>query len=117
MESIHFPIKDKWIPNSMDGLIALVDTLIQRLKDGKTVVVHCNGGKGRSATVAVAVLVGLGKKVQDSIDVVRKARPGTIRNPLQIIYVKRFKKAWKSYLKRKNKPDSKFFPPPPPPHK
>lgn len=101
MESIHFPIKDKWIPNSMDGLIALVDTLIQRLKEGKTIVIHCNGGKGRSATVAVAILIGLGKKVQNSIEVVRKARSGTIRNPLQIMYVKRFKKAWKAFQKKR----------------
>lgn len=101
MESIHFPIKDKWIPNSMDGLIALVDTLIQRLKAGKTIIIHCNGGKGRSATVAVAILIGLGKKVQNSIEVVRKARSGTIRNPLQILYVKRFKKAWKAFQKKR----------------
>eukprot|EP01122_Echinamoeba_exundans_P003235 TRINITY_DN13364_c0_g1_i1.p1 TRINITY_DN13364_c0_g1~~TRINITY_DN13364_c0_g1_i1.p1 ORF type:complete len:869 (+),score=301.52 TRINITY_DN13364_c0_g1_i1:179-2785(+) len=101
MESIHFPIKDKWIPNSMDGLIALVDALIQRLKEGKTIIIHCNGGKGRSATVAVAILIGLGKKVQNSIEVVRKARSGTIRNPLQIMYVKRFKKAWKAFQKKR----------------
>jgi hypothetical protein len=87
----------------MEALIGLVDTLIQRLKGGKTIVIHCNGGKGRSATVAVAVLIGLGKKVQDAIDVVRKARSGTIRNPLQIIYVKRFKKAWRSFQKKKQK--------------
>jgi protein-tyrosine phosphatase len=101
MESIHFPIKDKWIPNSMDGLIALVDALIQRLKEGKTIIIHCNGGKGRSATVAVAILIGLGKKVQNSIEVVRKTRSGTIRNPLQIMYVKRFKKAWKAFQKKR----------------
>jgi hypothetical protein len=87
----------------MEALIGLADTLIQRLKAGKTIIIHCNGGKGRSATVAVAVLIGLGKKVQDAIDVVRKARSGTIRNPLQIIYVKRFKKAWRSFQKKKQK--------------
>jgi len=87
----------------MEGLIAVVEALILRLQAGKSVVIHCNGGKGRSATVAVAVLVGLGRKVQESIDTLRKARPGTIRNPLQIIYVKRFKQAWKAYIKRKNK--------------
>jgi len=100
MESIHFPIKDKWIPNSMEGLIYLVDAIIQRLKEGKAVVVHCNGGKGRTGTVVVATLVGLGKKVHHAIDVVRKSRPGTIRNPMQIMYVKRFKSAWRAYKKK-----------------
>eukprot|EP01125_Pyxidicula_operculata_P019099 TRINITY_DN689_c1_g4_i1.p1 TRINITY_DN689_c1_g4~~TRINITY_DN689_c1_g4_i1.p1 ORF type:complete len:653 (-),score=260.66 TRINITY_DN689_c1_g4_i1:162-2120(-) len=94
MEAIHFPIKDKWVPNSMEQLINLVSLIITRLRQAKTVVVHCNGGKGRSGTVVVATLVGLGKTVQEAIDVVRKARSGTIRNPLQIAYVKRFRTAW-----------------------
>lgn len=105
MESIHFPIKDKWIPNSMDDLIELVEKIIVRLRAGKKVVVHCNGGKGRSGTVLVATLVGLGRKVQQAIDVVRKTRSGTIRNPLQIAYVKRFKTAW---IKHKQQLDKNF---------
>ena len=44
MESIHFPIKDKWIPNSMEQLVALVETIIARLRRGLTVVAHCYGG-------------------------------------------------------------------------
>jgi len=101
MDYIHFPIKDKWIPHSMDDLIKNIDHIIQLLKKGKTVVCHCNGGKGRSGTVIVATLVGLGHKVQNAIDIVRKARSGTIRNPLQIMYVKRFKNAWLQYVKKK----------------
>lgn len=50
--------------------------------------------------VVVATLVGLGKKVHHAIDVVRKSRPGTIRNPMQIMYVKRFKSAWRAYKKK-----------------
>uniref|UniRef100_A0A6B2L321 protein-tyrosine-phosphatase n=1 Tax=Arcella intermedia TaxID=1963864 RepID=A0A6B2L321_9EUKA len=97
MDYIHFPIKDKWVPSSMEDLVLLVDRIINILRKGKTVVVHCNGGKGRSGTVLVATLVGLGRKVQQAIDVVRKTRSGTIRNPLQIAYVKRFKTAWKQH--------------------
>jgi protein-tyrosine phosphatase len=98
MDSIHFPIKDKYIPSSMEQFMVLIDTIIEKLKEGKCVVVHCNGGKGRSGTVLVATLVAMGRKVQQAIEVVRKARSGTIQNPLQIAYVKNFKSAW-----RKNK--------------
>lgn len=101
MESIHFPIKDKWVPDSMDQLILLVETIITRLRQGKTVVVHCNGGKGRSGTVVVAALIGLGRKVEHSIDIVRRSRSGTIRNPLQIAYVKKFKTVWRKRHKEK----------------
>lgn len=97
----RFPIKDKWIPESMADLIRLVDALVTRLKNGKTLVIHCNGGKGRSGTVAVACMVAMGQRVDKSIDVVRKARSGTIRNPVQIVYVKRFKSAFKKFTKKK----------------
>ena len=32
---------------------------MDRIENGWRVVVHCNGGKGRSALVAAAVLIGL----------------------------------------------------------
>lgn len=44
--------------------------------------------------VVVSVLVALGMKVGSAIDLVRAARPGTIRNPAQIFYVKLFSQAW-----------------------
>ncbi|XP_049849652.1 uncharacterized protein LOC126319967 [Schistocerca gregaria] len=100
IESIHFPILDKWIPDSMTRVIELVCVLVSRLRSGKSVIIHCNGGKGRSGTIAVACLVAMGKKVSSAIEAVRKARPGTIRNPLQIIFVKRFKRAYKAYVKK-----------------
>jgi protein-tyrosine phosphatase len=57
MESIHFPIKDKWIPPSMEGLIFLVDTIIERMKAGKAVICHCNGGKGRTGTGSIIFII------------------------------------------------------------
>eukprot|EP01129_Flabellula_baltica_P014976 TRINITY_DN7358_c0_g1_i1.p1 TRINITY_DN7358_c0_g1~~TRINITY_DN7358_c0_g1_i1.p1 ORF type:complete len:519 (+),score=125.46 TRINITY_DN7358_c0_g1_i1:632-2188(+) len=102
MESIHFPIKDKWVPDSMTRLLDLVDQVITRLKEDKNVVFHCNGGKGRSGTLVVATLIGLGKGIDNSIEICRKTRSGTIKNPLQIGYLKRFKKAWRKRKKLKS---------------
>lgn len=94
IESVWAPITDKWIPESMRILVDLVDLLLTRLREDKVIVVHCNGGKGRSGMVVVSVLVALGMKPGDAIDLVRAARPGTIRNPAQVFYVKLFAQTW-----------------------
>eukprot|EP01088_Endostelium_zonatum_P019981 TRINITY_DN7150_c0_g1_i1.p1 TRINITY_DN7150_c0_g1~~TRINITY_DN7150_c0_g1_i1.p1 ORF type:complete len:851 (-),score=273.90 TRINITY_DN7150_c0_g1_i1:53-2605(-) len=103
MMSIWFPIKDKWIPKSMVGLIGVVEKIIIHLKRGATVVVHCNGGKGRSATVLVAVMVALGKSLSEAIKAIQKTRKGTLRNPLQQAYLRKFKKEWAAHQKRRKK--------------
>lgn len=74
--------------------------LTNPLYKGKTVVVHCNGGKGRSATVIVATLIAMGRSITDSIKIIQQTRKGTIRNPLQQAYLRRFRKEWNERQKR-----------------
>ena len=100
MDVIWFSIKDKWVPRSMERLMEVTSVILQYLKRNKVVVVHCNGGKGRSGTLCVVTLIAMGYPVGKSIDIIRKTRSGTIRNPIQIIYVKRFKKAWRRRTKK-----------------
>jgi ADP-ribosyl-[dinitrogen reductase] hydrolase len=88
IQSIHYPIPDKWLPNSMDEVSELVNRIIELLHRGKRIVVHCNGGKGRTALVVVSVLVSLGMSAGEATDLVRATRPGTLYNPAQIIYVR-----------------------------
>lgn len=88
IESIHYPIPDKWLPRSMDEVAGLVATIISQLRRNKRVVVHCNGGKGRTALVVVSVLVSLGMTPSEATDLVRSTRPGTLYNPAQILYVR-----------------------------
>ena len=63
-------------------------------------VVHCNGGKGRSATVIVATLIAMGRNITDSIKIIQQTRKGTIRNPLQQAWLRRFRKEWNEKQKR-----------------
>eukprot|EP01121_Diplochlamys_sp_Union-15-3_P003361 TRINITY_DN1320_c0_g1_i4.p1 TRINITY_DN1320_c0_g1~~TRINITY_DN1320_c0_g1_i4.p1 ORF type:complete len:323 (-),score=57.99 TRINITY_DN1320_c0_g1_i4:119-1087(-) len=96
IEVLHFPIKDKWIPSSMDYLVNAVQEILKRMKQGKCIVVHCNGGKGRTGLIVTAILVTLGMDVSPAIDLTREAREGMIRNPAQIFYAKAFRKRWMS---------------------
>ncbi|KAL6073689.1 Cyclin-dependent kinase inhibitor 3 [Balamuthia mandrillaris] len=103
IESFWLPIKDKWIPNSMIGLMNLVERILMRLHQGKRVVVHCNGGKGRSATVIVATMVALGRSIGESTNIIQSTRGGTLRNPLQQAYLRRFKREWKERRKERER--------------
>jgi len=101
MQSLFLPIKDKWIPKSTPKLISLVEKIVVFLKKGKTVVVHCNGGKGRSATVIVATMISMGRSPGEAIKILQQTRKGTIKNPLQQAYLKKYKKKWTDHKKMK----------------
>jgi len=94
IETIHFPIVDKWIPSSMDELVDTVRKTVVRVNEGKIILVHCNGGKGRTGLIVSAVLVTLGMEPHDAVQVCRDARSGMIKNPAQLLYLRRFKQVW-----------------------
>jgi protein-tyrosine phosphatase len=74
----------------------LVERVVSDLKEGETVVVHCQGGYGRSGLVAASVLVALGYSTEEAIRAVQEARPGAIENPSQAEYVMGFEMEIKS---------------------
>ena len=101
----HLPIKDKRHPDDTRAFDELIARLVHRIeREDKRVVVHCNGGKGRSALVTSAVLIGLGVSQSAAVAGVRAARSGSLRNPLQILFLWSFARRWKSASKKSSKP-------------
>jgi len=94
IETVHFPISDKWVPSSVNDLITLVQVILVRIKRNKTILVHCNGGKGRTGLVVAATLVTLGMEPDKAVELIRKAREGMITNPAQLLFLRSFKQAW-----------------------
>lgn len=92
IEVIHAPIKDKWIPSRVGILVELVDLIVERVKLGKTITVHCNGGKGRTGLVVAGTLVALGMEPGPATDLIRTARPGMLYNPAQIVYLRLYQR-------------------------
>lgn len=93
LEVVHFPIKDVSTPRKAqtDEYADLVWRIVGLLREGKTVVVHCRGGLGRTGTVAAAVLVALGQGPDGAIALVRKVRSDrAVETPEQEEYVRRF---------------------------
>ena len=112
-----FPIKDKWVPKDMEAYMDFISKLLIYVLDKKKVVVHCNGGKGRTVCtlnlfsfdllifgkglIVTSILVTLGYDVDKAIKYIRSNRKGMIKNPAQITYLRVFKMKWSDYAKKK----------------
>lgn len=85
----HLPIKDVSPPDSRfeSGWLASGPTLLDFLRNGGRVLVHCRGGLGRAGTVAARLLVELDVPATEAVARVRLARPGAIETPQQLAYV------------------------------
>jgi ADP-ribosyl-[dinitrogen reductase] hydrolase len=90
MEHLCFPIRDQGVPADGHAFRQLVERMVWRLRQGRTVVVHCKGGQGRSGVAAAAALVLLGEQPRRAIERVRAARPGAVENLAQEDFVERF---------------------------
>lgn len=73
--AIWQPIHDLHAPAEPQAA-ALVDELAERLRSGATLLVHCGAGIGRTGTIAICVLIGLGLDQATAERVVAEARPG-----------------------------------------
>ncbi len=96
MKSRWFPIPDFGTPASMTGLITLVQEILAALEGGRTTVVHCRAGLGRTGLVVASSLVALGYSPEDAFAQVRMARPGSVETLEQEAYVHQFAATWNS---------------------
>lgn len=85
----HLPIVDVRPPDARfeAAWLAAGAELIELLRGGRRVLVHCRGGLGRAGTVAARLLVELGVPSPEAVERVRKARPGAIETAAQLEYV------------------------------
>lgn len=93
IEVLRFAIEDMNIPKEAESeeYETLIRDVVERMHEGKNVVVHCRGGLGRTGTIAACVLVALGRHTaEDTIKTVRKARRGTLQTHEQEEFVRRF---------------------------
>lgn len=70
---LSFEIPDRGAPANRDAFWALAGNVAKRLQAGEVVLIHCAGGVGRTATLAVCVLLALGEPVSSARSVVSQA--------------------------------------------
>ena len=88
VEYIQFPINDFSVPpkKKFNELKKLILFIKENLMLSKYVLIHCNGGKGRSGMIAALVLKAM--KEKDPIKKVREKVIGAIETEEQEIFVK-----------------------------
>lgn len=93
IEYVRLPIPDFGVPSSdwHEQWQAESPQLLDRLRAGESIVLHCKGGLGRTGMIAARMLVELGGTPEESILAVRQARSGTIETREQEAYVRAIK--------------------------
>jgi len=87
LETIQYSIHDKWLPNSIDNFLSFVNTILFYIHKEKTILVHCNGGKGRTGLIVVSCLFFLGVPIDEGMNMIRTLRSGMLRNPAQEVFL------------------------------
>ena len=70
---VSFEIPDRGAPEDRNAFWTLAGDVAKRLQSGEAVLIHCAGGVGRTATLAVCVLLALGEPVSNARSVVSRA--------------------------------------------
>jgi protein-tyrosine phosphatase len=90
IEVLRLPIPDVSVPASLAAVRRIVRSIVAAMAAGRTVVIHCRGGLGRSGLVGACCLVACGRAPAEAISAVREARPGAVETSEQERFVSRF---------------------------
>lgn len=74
IEYINFPIADRSIPAKGGKIELLIDQLYQKIQNGNSVVIHCRMGIGRSSIIAGCILLKVGFKTEQVLQIITAAR-------------------------------------------
>jgi protein-tyrosine phosphatase len=70
---LPFEIREGGVPEDRDAFWALANDISRRLLAGEAVLIHCAGGVGRTAMLAVSVLLALGEPMDEAERMVSQA--------------------------------------------
>jgi len=70
---VPFEIREGGVPENKDAFWALANDVVRRLRSGEAVLVHCAGGVGRTALLAVSVLLAMGTPIAEAENLVSRA--------------------------------------------
>ena len=84
-----FPITDFGVPHDQEKFDLFIERLVERLKAGERVLIHCLWGCGRSGLVAICALISLGILCAEAEEIVAMAGSHP-ESPQQLAFIERF---------------------------
>ena len=70
---LPFEIREGGVPEDRDAFWMLANDVANRLQSGEAVLIHCAGGVGRTALLAISVLLALGEPMNKAESIVAQA--------------------------------------------
>ena len=70
---LPFEIREGGAPEDRHAFWALANDVANRLQSGESVLIHCAGGVGRTAMLAISVLLALGEPLIEAESIVSRA--------------------------------------------
>jgi protein-tyrosine phosphatase len=84
----HLPIVDAKIPSKNQARKLVGFIVHQLMEEGRSVMVHCYAGRGRSGTICACVLIHCGFSAVEAIAQVRRVRTSAIAHDCQVQFLK-----------------------------
>jgi protein-tyrosine phosphatase len=78
MEFLSFPIPDRGVPAVTEEVKQLARSVAGRITGGRSVVIHCRAGIGRSSMIAACAMICLGIDAGQALDSIGQARGLTV---------------------------------------
>ncbi|UFQ95873.1 tyrosine-protein phosphatase [Pseudomonas wenzhouensis] len=88
----HLPVADEQVPLEAfgEGWRASRLAIVEHLRGGQALAIHCKGGSGRTGLIAARLLIEAGIARDEAIALVQALRPKTIQHPAHVNWINQF---------------------------
>lgn len=89
MDWYQLPVEDSCAPEEpfAQAFARHKSTLLDLIKSGATIVIHCHGGSGRTGLMAAILMLESGYDAQEIKTKIQQLRPKSLKSPVQVNYL------------------------------